>query len=237
MSGGTARPRLSLYVDGFNLYRRLLAKHPQDKWLDLEALARHIYPDYEVHRVRYFTAIIKPLPGADAQSPQRQQTYLRALATFPRTEIHLGKFRVDTRVMPVHPSELLDDGSPRTVKVKKTEEKGSDVALASMLLVDAMSGDSDLYVVCSNDSDLVMPLRLTKQRLRQRVGLLSPMEPKRASNELKQVGLDDHRQITLDALRSAQLPARIADANGIVTRPARWSENSEGPAEARPSNQ
>lgn len=231
------RPRLSIYVDGFNLYRRLLEKQPQDKWLDLEALARRIYPDYDLVRVRYFTAVIKPLPGADAQSPQRQQAYLRALLTLPRTSIHLGKFRIDKRVMPVHPTELLDDGSPRTVRVKKTEEKGSDVALASMLLIDAMREDSDLYVVCSNDSDLVMPLRLTKEELARRVGLLSPMQPKRASNELKQIGLDDHRQITLEALAACQLPDQLHDANGVVTRPGRWSRNSEGPGEPGPSNQ
>ncbi|MGW9111995.1 NYN domain-containing protein [Microbacterium sp. NPDC055683] len=235
--GEAGRPRLSIYIDGFNLYRRLPEKQPQDKWLDLEAMTAHIYPDYELLQVRYFTAIIKTLPGADVQSPQRQQAYIRALGTLSRTTVHMGKFRIDPRVMPVHPTELLDDGSPRTVRVKKTEEKGSDVALASMLLIDAMKGDSDLYVVCSNDSDLVMPMRLVKEELGRRVGLLSPMQPKRASNELKQLGLDDHRQVTFDALRASQLPDRMDDAHGVVARPAAWSENSEGPGEPGPPNQ
>jgi hypothetical protein len=66
-----SKPTANLYIDGFNLYRRLLQRHPQDKWLDLEALAEYVLPDFEIKRVRYFTAIIKPLPGADPQSPQR----------------------------------------------------------------------------------------------------------------------------------------------------------------------
>lgn len=236
VTASESRPTLAVYVDGFNLYRRLLEGQPQDKWLDLEALVECVFPEFELLLVRYFTAIIKPLPGKDKSAPQRQQVYLRALRTRPRTTVHEGKFRIDTRVMPVVPVELLPDGTARTVRVKKTEEKGSDVALASMLLLDAMRGIADYYVVASNDSDLVMPIRLVKEELRQSVGLLSPMEPKRASNELKQIGLDIQRQVTPAALGASQLPNELEDANGRITRPAKWARYSEGPAEARPSN-
>lgn len=232
----TRRPTASVYIDGFNLYRRLLQGYPQDKWLDVEKLAEHLLYEYEITRVRYFTAHIKALPGADRDSPQRQQAYLRALRTLPRTSVHLGKFRIDTRVMPAHPTELQEDGTPKTVKVKKTEEKGSDVALSSLLLLDAMRGESDIYVVLSNDSDLVMPIRLAKEELGRDVGLLSPMEPKRSSNELKQVGLGLHRQVTLESLKSSQLPDQLSDSTGTIRRPEKWVKTSEGPAEAEPSN-
>ncbi|MCY7401354.1 MAG: NYN domain-containing protein [Nocardioides sp.] len=232
-----ARPTASVYVDGLNLYRRLLAGRPELKWLDIEALAEHLLPEYDIVRVRYFTAVIKALPGADATSPQRQQAYLRALRSLPRTSVELGKFRIDPRVMRVHPTEWEADGSPRRVRVKKTEEKGSDVALASRLLVDAMHGDSDLYAVLTNDSDLVMPLRLVRDDLKRQVGLLSPLQPKRASNELKQTNPSLHRQVTLEAVAACQLPDDLRDDAGTIHRPPKWSENSEGPAEAGPSNQ
>jgi len=128
-------------------------------------------------------------------------------------------------------------GEPVRVKVKKTEEKGSDVALASMLLIDAMKGDSDVYAVCTNDSDLTTPLRLVKEELGRDVGLISPMQRKRASNELKQTQPIWHRQITPAHLAAAQLPDEFADAHGTVRRPAEWARNSEGSAEAEPSNQ
>jgi uncharacterized LabA/DUF88 family protein len=237
MAGRESEPTASVYIDGLNLYRRLLEGHPECKWLDVEALAREVLPEYKIVRVRYFTAIVKALPGADVNSPQRQQAYLRALATLPKTTIHLGKFRIDPRVMPVHPAQYDATGEPVRVKVKKTEEKGSDVALASMLLIDAMKGDSDVYAVCTNDSDLTTPLRLVKDELGRDVGLISPMQRKRASNELKQTQPIWHRQITPAHLEAAQLPDELTDAHGTLRRPAEWARNSEGSAEAEPSNQ
>jgi hypothetical protein len=217
------KPTASVYIDGFNLYRRLLEGYPQHKWLDIEALADRVLPDCRVTSVSYFTAIIKALPGKDVRSPQRQQAYLRALATLPRTEIYLGKFRIDPRIMPLHPTVLDVNGEPKRVRVKKTEEKGSDVALASRLLIDAMRGVSDIYVVCTNDSDLVMPMRLAKEELGRQVGLLSPMEPKRASNELKQTSPVWHRQITPADLAVCQLPDELDDGKGTIRRPAEWA--------------
>ncbi|WP_158564316.1 NYN domain-containing protein [Jiangella anatolica] len=236
MEDADSKPTASVYIDGFNLYRRLLERHPEHKWLDLEALADRVLSDYHVTSVSYFTAIIKALPGKDSSSPQRQQAYLRALATSPRTQVYLGKFRIDPRIMPLHPTELDAAGVPMRVRVKKTEEKGSDVALASRLLIDAMKGEADVFVVCTNDSDLVMPMRLVKEELGRDVGLLSPMEPKRSSNELKQTGPIWHRQITPADLDACQLPDELDDAQGTIRRPVKWARNSEGPAEAEPSN-
>ena len=137
--------------------------------------------------------------------------------------MYLGKFGVDTRIMPRHPTQYDGEGQPVQVKVKKTEEKGSDVALASRLLIDAMKGESDVYVVCTNDSDLVMPLRLAREELGRHVGLLSPMQPKRASNELKQTNPVWHRQITPDDLDACQLPDVLHDMTRAIRRPDKWA--------------
>lgn len=196
-----------------------------------------VLADYDVVEVSYFTAVIKTLPGKDPSSPQRQQAYLRALRTLPRIAIYMGKFRIDPRIMPLHPTEYDESGKPVQVKVKKTEEKGSDVALASRLLIDAMRGECDVYVVCTNDSDLVMPLRLVQEELGRQIGLVSPMQPKRASNELKQTEPSWHRHITPADLAACQMPDELRDATGLIRRPEKWARNSEGPAEAEPSNQ
>ncbi|GAB3624960.1 hypothetical protein GCM10027418_30460 [Mariniluteicoccus endophyticus] len=227
---GAQRPTANVYIDGFNLYRRLLEDHPEAKWLDLEVLSERLLPEYRINRVRYFTAHIKALPGADAQSPQRQQAYLRALATLPRTTIHLGNFRIDRRLMQCHPTEWLPDGTPKTVKVKKIEEKGSDVALASYLLLDAHRDDAHLYAVLTNDSDLVTPLHMVRHDLNRDTALISPMEPKRASNQLKQTQPTIRRQVTLADTVACQLPDEVQDAKGTIRRPLAW-KNSEGPAD------
>ena len=53
----------------------------------------------------------------------------------------------------------------REMPVPQTEEKGSDVNLASHLLLDAFKHASDTAVVISNDSDLRVPIRFAEQEL------------------------------------------------------------------------
>ncbi len=56
----------------------------------------------------------------------------------------------------------------------KTEEKGSDVNLATHLLHDAHMGRFDVAVVVSNDSDLLEPIRIVREQLGKKVGILNP---------------------------------------------------------------
>jgi hypothetical protein len=118
--------RTNVYVDGFNLYYGCLKGTPY-KWLDLDAMCRRLLPKHELSRIRYFTAIISARP-LDPSGPVRQQAYLRALATMPHVSIHLGHFLTSHVRMPL---AVPPARGPRTVEVIKTEEKGSDVNLAT----------------------------------------------------------------------------------------------------------
>jgi uncharacterized LabA/DUF88 family protein len=73
-------------------------------------------------------------------------------------------------------------GQPQQyVKVIKTEEKGSDVNLATHLLHDAHRDRFDLAVVVSNDSDLLGPIKIVRNELGKMVGILNPQKhPSRA---------------------------------------------------------
>jgi len=124
--------RTIVYVDAFNLYYGCL-KGTHHKWLDVVALSRLLLPGHSIHRVKYFTARVSPRP-TDPGQPQRQQAYLRALESRPEIEIHYGHYLSHVVRMP-----LADPGDtgPRTARVLKTEEKGSDVNLASHLIHDA----------------------------------------------------------------------------------------------------
>lgn len=124
--------RTNVYIDGFNLYYGCLKGTPY-KWLDLDALCRRLLPRHELGRIRYFTAIVAARPP-DSSGPVRQRTYLRALATMPHLSIHLGRFLTSHVRMPLVAPPVR---GPRTVEVIKTEEKGSDVNLATYLLADA----------------------------------------------------------------------------------------------------
>ncbi len=116
----------NVYVDGFNLYYGCLKGTPY-KWLDLAALAGRLLPADEIKRIRYFSAKVQGR-DIDPGAPQREDAYLRALATVPGLTVHLGHFLTSrTRMRLAHPSP----GGPLTVEVMRTEEKGSDVNLAT----------------------------------------------------------------------------------------------------------
>ena len=215
--------RVSVYIDGFNLYYRALKdrKAPNGgtyKWLDLTKLASALMPSpaYTIAMIRYFTANVRHLPG-DPGAPVRQQAYLRALRTQPLVTIHLGFFMAKkTRMRLVTP---LSDGT-KTVEVHKTEEKGSDVNLASYLLLDGFRDAYDVAAVLTNDSDLVEPVRMVRDELKKAVIILEP-DPRRHSRELAAVA-NSFKPIREGALRSSQFPNTLTDSTGTITKPASW---------------
>jgi len=106
--------------------------------------------------------------------------------------------------------------------VIKTEEKGSDVNLATYLLLDAFRHESDIAVVVSNDSDLEAPIRVTIQELGVPVGLVNPHRAKYRSRDLLKLDPLFFKQVRPSALRACQLPPVLEDANGEIRRPATW---------------
>ena len=138
-----------VYVDGFNLYYGAVKDTPY-KWLDINKLCQLLLPNRTISRVKYFTARVGGRPG-NRNQPMRQQAFLRALATLPNLEIVFGHFLSNATFMPLANPKR---GGPRYVKVVKTEEKGSDVNLATHLVRDAFRNEFDTAVLITNDSDL-----------------------------------------------------------------------------------
>ena len=206
--------RLSVYIDGFNLYYGCLQGTPY-RWLDLETLCRRLFPQDQIVRIRYFTAVVSGRPD-DPQQPQRQQAYLRALGTLPLLSVHLGHFLTSTIRMPLaHPPAR----GPRTVEVIKTEEKGSDVNLATYLLLDGFQRHYDVAAVISNDSDLKEPIALTRTVLGLPVGVVNPHPPSRRSRALQATFF---KQLRHSVLPACQLPAILTDGTGQIRKPAGW---------------
>jgi hypothetical protein len=207
--------KTNFYVDAFNLYYGALKGTPH-KWLDLAALFGRIFPRNEIHRIRYFTARVDRRPP-HFQQHQHQQAYLRALATIPNLSIHYGQFR--TRPTQMLLAEPLRMG-PRTVRVLKTEEKGSDVNLASYLLLDAFRRDYEAAIVVSNDADLKTPIELTMRELDIPVGVLNPHPPERRSLDLHPTFLKQLRQ---GPLAGNQFAPVLHDASGgEIRKPKGW---------------
>lgn len=210
-----------MYVDGFALYKALLQYNfPEYKWLDLNALAQRLFPHRDVIGVKYFTAQLKPQTN-DRGVGQRQQVYWNALRTVD-VEIIEGTFRFNKQWLPKCPEELDAAGKVVTVKVKRPEEKGTDVALASHLIVDAFEDVADSYALVTNDSDLVSPVRLLSER-GHRVALVSVARGQ-YNKAFELAGLETVRQIRRGTLAASQFPVKVVDSDGkTIRKPPTWA--------------
>jgi len=202
------------YVDAFNLYFGSCRGTPY-KWLDLSKLMQIVFPRNQVGSIKYFTAKILPRPG-DPNQPTRQEAYLRALRTTPRLEIHYGHFLTHPVRLPlVHPRP----GQDPFVEVFKTEEKGSDVNLATHLLHDAYQHRFECAIVVSGDSDLVEPVRIVINELKKPVGILNPQQ---RPCRVLQAHATFYRHIRPSALAKSQFSPTLQDNQGTFSKPASW---------------
>lgn len=113
-----------------------------------------------------------------------------------------------------------DCNNRKTVEVFKTEEKGSDVNLATHLLVDCFENSFDVAIVISNDSDLMLPIKTVKKKMKKLVFVLNPH--KNDSIQLKKFS-HVHRQIKVENLAASQFPNPITTQGGDnITKPISW---------------
>lgn len=224
------RPRAIVYIDGFNLYRRALSGHPELKWLDLVTLAQNLLPEFEVVKVRYFSSTLKPEPFAKRGSVNRQQIYFRALRTLaPVLSIHMGKYQSRPKKMLKYPYEIDSiSGEFVRVGVRQIEEKGSDVNLASWLLLDAHNQSTDISIVLTNDSDQVGPLVMLRDELNRNFGIIFPTTSSKASKELLKTNPNVRLNMNSEVILKSQFPKFLKDEKGIFFKPHEW-ENTEGP--------
>ena len=165
--------------------------------------------------VRYFTAKVSARPN-DPDQPNRQQTYFRALETVPEIEIHLGHFLTHQVTMP--DAAAWQQGRYLPSNVIKTEEKGSDVNLATWLLMDAFDNHFDCAVIVSNDSDLKEPINQVRTVSARPSAFESAGDVSQALRPLAHF----IKPIRVGAIANAQFPNVLTDAVGQFQKPGRW---------------
>jgi uncharacterized LabA/DUF88 family protein len=212
------RLRVRVYVDGFNLYYRALQKS-EFKWLDLQRLSRELLSESDdIDLIRYFTADVSPRAG-DESAPTRQQAYLRALRTLAGIDIQKGSFLPRPILRP-----LVGQEKSR-VLVHNTEEKGSDVNLATSLLSDAFQGRFEAALILSQDTDLIAPLKIVKHELGLIVGL-GWFEQNQPGKKHRQVS-DFIRHISPAMLKRSQFPDPVIGRGGTkICKPVEWSSDA-----------
>lgn len=212
--------RTNVYIDGFNLYF-LSLKGTNYRWLDVKKLCSFYFPNNNIQNIKYFTADIK----ARLSEPDkhiRQQIYLRALKTIPGIQIVKGYYQEKTKKLPIvsNGSVVVKNGKVQTVEVLKSEEKGSDVNLASYLLKDAYTKNFDEAIVLSNDSDLKLPITIVAKELMMPIHILN-LDKHSKSDVFKSVATST-RKIQDKRLKNSLFSDQLNDSVGIFTKPSTW---------------
>lgn len=215
-------PKTNVYIDGFNFYYGCFRnkRHPGDKsykWLDISSFCRAALPNHNLHRIKYFTAKVSGTPH-DPHQHIRQELYFRALRTCqePKVTVYFGHF------LKTRKTGMVKSGSgnnPGLMTVEVFEEKGSDVNLATQLLVDGYEDDFDTAVIISNDSDLEGPIRAVRQRLGRDVHVLNPHS--NISTVMKRAATSYH-EIPRKHLATYQFPSVLHDKKGTFSKPSKW---------------
>ena len=203
-----------VYIDGFNLYYGCL-KDSSYKWLNLLELSRLLLPRHKILKIKYFTAKVSSQPH-NLDCHKRQYTYIRALQTLGCCEIYYGFYLSNIKKAPL----AQPTSEKRFVKIIHTEEKGSDVNLATHLLLDGFKNRYDSAVVISNDSDFATTIQVVKEDLKKNIGVISPHKKPAKALQNKATF---YKKIRNGVLQAAQFPPTIALKDGkIIHKPSSW---------------
>jgi hypothetical protein len=195
--------RVHVYVDGFNLYRgglELAGEQPGWKWLDISGLAQALADEHwgtenpSIERTYYCTTLIDPTP-TNPDGPKRQKAFINALRASETVYVEYGRYISKVKRRPLATRDkkerpilvkpqvpvLVKDAADQPVKdavflvsVADREEKGSDVNVATLLLLDALQTPPAMQaaIVISNDSDLKLPIEEVRKRMP--LGVVNP---------------------------------------------------------------
>ena len=103
----------------------------------------------------------------------------------------------------------------------ESEEKRSDVNLATRLLVDGFNGEYEQVVVVSNDADLAGAMRYVRDGLGRRVTLINPDSKNTSPRDLAAAATYVKR-LWKSHLRRSQLPDTLTDEVGDISKPTGW---------------
>jgi len=185
-------------------------------------------PNLEIIRGQFQTRKVKmPLVNNDFDPSERSNNHIFCFRSHndgtgdpENIQQHIYRSAKDLHNYHKRPVfEPLPKDKTQSVYVWRTDEKGSDVNLATHLLYDACRDDFDAAVVVSNDSDLTEAIRLSVS-LGKTVGVLNPQQ-KPVSTRLRAVA-SFSKPIRSGVLLASQFPDTMRDSVGEFTKPSTW---------------
>ena len=199
--------RVVVYVDGFNLYFGIVeAGFIHSKWLDISSLVKsYLTPNQHLVSIKYFTSRITNNPAKQ----KRQTTFIEAIES-SGIQIIYGLYKaIDI--------ECRNCGHAWSV----SNEKMTDVNIATHLLMDAYSDLFDTAILISGDSDLVPPLKAVHSNFPAKS--VSVFFPPNRHNNTVAAAAKGFLIIGRKRIVANQLPDDVRKPDGfILKKPAGW---------------
>ena len=203
--------RVSIFIDGFNVYYSIKRSCPQYKWLNYRKLAeRFITPADHIAKIFLFTAY----PLNSPKKYLRHQLFLKASESVG-IKVVLGAHKERDKECPL---------CHRTYKAY--EEKMTDVNIAVTLIGEGIKNQYDTALLVSGDNDLtpaVIMFRDLFDSQNKEIGVILPIGIRgRNTNRLKEYA-HYRRKINMAALEASQFPQVVTLKSGRqITRPGAW---------------
>ena len=223
MNGGESSstrtgPRVTWFIDGFNLYHSIKAAErdlpdTQLKWLDIPALCEsYLYivgGGAQVGKIHCFSAFAEHLRETYPDKLRKHKAIVRAL-TARKVKAHLSHFQQ---------KKIWAHDLGQWVKVY--EEKETDVRLACEVLKAAALDELDVAILMTGDTDFI-PLIQEFRVLYPSKRVLFAFPYHRANRSLQRICPDSFK-ISKEAYAKNQFPDDVRLPSGkFVTIPADW---------------
>lgn len=196
--------RVSIYVDGFNLYHALDDLGEDHlKWLDLWALGETLLPDdgsETLVSVKYFSAYAT----WRETSFRRHQRYVEALKVRGVTVI-MGRFKEKR-------NRCISCGR----RYISHEEKETDVNIGAHLMADALQERFDRGLIISADTDLNGVVELARHESGRLIQIVAP--PRRKGRNRR-----SSFEITKGRVARSLLPASLEHEGRTINRPDKYT--------------
>jgi uncharacterized LabA/DUF88 family protein len=210
--------RVAFLIDGFNLYHSIRVAQQElggasAKWLDIKGLCGSylhlIGGGAQIAEIYYFSALAKHLEATNPDVTKRHRDYITCLEA-TGIQVKLGRFK-NKKIRCDHCNQ----------KIKRHEEKETDVAIAAYLLECLMLDRCDTVVLMTGDTDLAAVVKVA-QRLFPDKEICFAFPYKRKNNELQQL-VSQSFQIDRQSYAKYQLSDPFICPNGnSIPKPPLW---------------
>lgn len=200
---------VNMYVDGFNLYHAIAELgSPKLKWVNLLTLAKSFLKDGEtIGDVYFFTAVVDWNNGKNV----RHNAYVDALEAVGVRVIR-GTFKNAPRHCPA-----------KNIVCPDREEKQTDVAIATQMVADALTGKFSRAILVTADTDQIPTIKTIKELCPSvELTLAAPPGRLHMARDLGQrFDPNQRKEISVGHLQTCLLPRVVCDIDGtaVVYRP------------------